>query len=132
MYSIGRKIYYDKTTGEYLVDTGERSGYGDAVVSKTIEQDIETYTVLSERNRDSFDVLELEYGQYAQDFAECNGYRVNPETKELEFSYPDPNEPEAPPVYQKPLSEQIAELKAENLATMGAVAEVYEMLLGGM
>lgn len=127
--NIGRRIYYDQLSGNVLVDTGERAG---DVIEMTVEQDIEVYRALSERNRDTFDVLELEYGQYAQDFAECNGYRVNPETKELEFSYPDPNEPTAPPVYQKALSEQLAELKAENLATMGAVAEVYEMLLGGM
>lgn len=126
---IGRRIYYDTTTGNVIIDTGERQG---SVAPTTIDQDTTTFTPLSERNRDSFDVLELEYGQYAQDFAECNGYRVNPETKELEFSYPDPNEPEAPPVYEKPLSEQLKELKAENLATMGAVAEVYELLLGGM
>lgn len=126
---IGRKIYYDKSNGNVIFDSGESVG---AVTPLTVEQDILTYTALSERNRDSFDVLELEYGQYAQDFAECSGYRVNPQTKELEFSYPDPNEPEAPPVYEKPLSEQLKELKAENLATMGAVAEVYELLLGGM
>lgn len=108
---VGRKIYYEKATGRLLVDTGERFG---SVVQTTVEQDIETFTALSERNRDSFDALELEYGQYAQDFAECNGYRVNPETKELEFSYPDPNEPTAPPVFQKALSEQIAEVKAKN------------------
>lgn len=123
-----RRIYFDKERGNKLVEVG----YMGRVTPTTIEQDIATYVALSERNRDTFDVLELEYGQYAQDFAECNGYRVNPETKELEFSYPDPNEPEQPPVFQKALSEQIAELKAENLATMGAVAEVYEMLLGGM
>lgn len=123
-----RRLFYDIISGEVIHEIG-RIG---AVSLPTIEQDIETYKALSDRNRDTFDVIELEYDQYAQDFAECDGYRVNLETKELEFSYPDPNEPEAPPVYQKPLSEQIAELKAENLATMGAVAEVYEMLLGGM
>lgn len=127
--NIGKRFYFDRETGEILVEKGER--FGD-VAPTSVERDVETYTALSERNRDTFDVIELEYGQYAQDFAECNGYRVNPETKELEFSYPDPSEPEQPPVYQKPLSEQIEELKAENLATMGAVAEVYEMLLGGM
>ena len=105
---IGRKIYYDKGDGNSIVDTGERSG---SVLTRTIEQDIATYTALSERNRDSFDVLELEYGQYAQDFAECNGYRVNPETKKLEFSYPDPNKPEQPPVYRPPLSEEIEQMK---------------------
>ena len=124
MNPIKRRIYFDSKGFVFF----ELNLYNET----SVEKDIEDFKVLSERNRDSFDVLELEYGQYAQDFAECNGYRVNPETKELEFSYPDPNEPEQPPVFQKPLSEQIADLKAENLATMGAVAEVYEMLLGGM
>lgn len=106
---IGRKIYYDKSTGNVIVDTGEQQGF---VFSTTIEQDIQTYTALSERSRETFDVIELEYGQYAQDFRECDGYRVNPETGELEFSYPDHNteEPQEP-VYQKPLSEQVDELE---------------------
>lgn len=98
-----RRIFFDSLTGDVIQEIG-RVG---AMSLPTIEQDIATYTALSERNRDTFDILELEFGQYMQDFAECNGYRVNPETKELEFSYPDPNEPEAPPVYQSPLSEQI-------------------------
>ena len=109
MNQIGRKIYYDLSTGNVLVDTGERSGF---VVPTTVEQDIATYKALSERNRETFDYIELEYGQYAQDFQECNGYRVNPETKQLEFSYPDPNDPDPQePVYQKPLSEEVAETK---------------------
>lgn len=103
---LGRKLFFDITSGNIITDTGERQG---SVVSTTIEQDILTFNALSERNRDTFDVLELEYGQYAQDFTESNGYRVNPETKTLEFSYPDPNEPEVEPVYQKPLSEKISE-----------------------
>lgn len=122
---IGRRIYFDKITGKVLVDTGEDLGN---VYKKTIEQDIQTYTVLSERNRDTFDVIELEYGQYAQDFAECNGYRVNPETKQLEFSYPDQNEPEPQePVYRKPLSEELEETKQ-------AIAELTLLIaqMGGM
>lgn len=105
---IGRRIYYDVATGNVIVDTGERQGF---VKPTTVEQDIQAYKALSERNRETFDYIELEYGAYAQDFAECNGYRVNPETKQLEFSYPDPNEPDAPPVYQKPLSEEVEETK---------------------
>lgn len=99
-----RRIYYDTLTGGVIVTTvgvGKHSGV------RSVDEDVQTFRPLSERNRDSFDVLELEYRQYAQDFAECNGYRVNPETKELEFSYPDPNEPEQPPVYRPPLSGQI-------------------------
>lgn len=114
MERIGRKIYYDKTTGEPLVDTGEREGLEGLIAQTTIEQDIATYRELSERNRDSFDVIELGFGQYFQDFMECTSYRVNPETKQMEFSYPNPNVPpeEQEPVYQKSLSEQVKTLEA--------------------
>jgi len=126
MNGIGRRIFYDIGTGNVIIDTRERHGN---VVSTTVEHDIDTYKALSERNRETFDYIELEYGQYAQDFAESNGYRVNPETKELEFSYPDPNETEQQEqVYQKPLTEQLKE-------TQQAVAELTLLLAtlnGGM
>jgi hypothetical protein len=125
----GRRIYFDKSNGLVIVDTGEAEVYGER---NTIERDIAVFPALSERNRDTFDVLELPYGAYAEDFRICNGYRVNPETLELEFSYPDPNvtEPQEP-VYQKPLTEQIEELRQENITTLLALTEVYEMIIGG-
>lgn len=125
---IGRRIYYDLSTGNILVDTGEKQGF----VRKTIiEQDIQTYKVLSERHRDTFDVIELGYGQYAQDFAECNGYRVNTKTKELEFSYPDPNVEEPQElIYQKPLSEEVKNLKSQVLEMQNYIVnEQYNNLL---
>ncbi|MCY9770675.1 hypothetical protein M5X06_28260, partial [Paenibacillus alvei] len=103
---IGRRIYFDIVTGEKLVNTGERKLN---VFETTIEHDVAVYKELSERNRDSFDYIQLEYGQYAKDFDSCISYRVNPSTKQLEFSYPDPNQPD--PVYRKPLSEEADELK---------------------
>ncbi|NEZ45113.1 hypothetical protein [Paenibacillus alvei] len=106
---IGRRIFYDIVTGEKLVDTGERSGN---VVETTLDYDISVYKALNERVKESFDYIELEYEQNAKDFAACNGYRINPSTKQLEFSYPDPNQPESEkPVYRKPLSEDVDELK---------------------
>ena len=102
---IGRMLFFDTVTGDVIVNTGQWSR---VKMKKTAAQQIVTYPELSERNRDTFDVIELEYGQYAQDFAESNGYRVNPETKTLEFSYPDPNEPEVPQPYIVPLSEQVS------------------------
>lgn len=126
MNRVGRKIYYDKLTGNIILDTGEMMG---VVIETTIEQDFETYQVLKERVRDKVGVIQLEYGQYAEDFAQCNGYRVNPETLELEFSYPDPNKPEPQEqVYQKPLTEQLKE-------TQQAAAELTLLLAtmnGGM
>lgn len=111
MLYIGRKIFYELETGNIIVNTGERQGF---VTPTTIEQDINSFASLSEPNRETFDYIELEYGQYAQDFAESTGYRVNPETRELEFSYPDPNEPEAPQEFRPPLSMEVEELKQEN------------------
>lgn len=110
---IGRRIYYDVASGEVIVDTGERSG--PLVNKKTIEYDIQVYRSLSERQRNSFDYIELIYGQYAEDFATCSGYKVNVTTKKLEFAYPNPNQPEQPS--RKPLTEEVDELKSnhENL-----------------
>ncbi|MEK4882282.1 MULTISPECIES: hypothetical protein [Paenibacillus] len=103
---IGRKIYYEKATGNVLVDTGERSGN---VVETTREQDFKVYKALAARVEDTVGLIELEYGEYKQDFMECSGYRVNIETGELEFSYLDLNvDPEQPqePMYQAPLNKK--------------------------
>lgn len=120
-----RRIFYDKTTGESIV----QDGYSEGMVIPTIEQVIATYTALSERNRDTFDVLELPFGAYSQDFAECNGYRVNVETKTLEFSYPDPNEPSVEQPYQAPLSEQVKKLELAQSVTDTTLLELMESLL---
>ena len=110
--NVGKRIYYDKITGEVILNTGDKQG---VVIPMTAEQEIASYTALSERNRETFDVLELDYGEYAQDFAETNGYRINPDTKQIEFSYPDPNETEpSEPIYQEPLSAEVKLLKAKN------------------
>lgn len=115
MNYYGNRLYYDKKTGEIFFQTGEIMTMFD-IPESTIDDDVNKYYVLSERNRDTFDVIELEYGQYAQDFAECNGYRINVDTKQIEFSYPDTNETEpSEPVYQAPLSEQIADNAAHLL-----------------
>lgn len=118
--NIGRRIYFDKSAGNVIVDTGERSG---AVIETTVEQDFQTYTALVERVPETVDWIQLEYGQYAQDFAACKGFRVDVSGDEpmLVFSNPDPNEPAAPLVYRRPLSEEMADLKAQNAAIILAL-----------
>lgn len=110
MNFIGRKIYFDKLTGNVILDTGEKTG---AVRQTTVDEDFQVYTDLQQRVKDTVGVIELEYGQYSQDFMQCSGYRVNITSNKLEFSYPDPNAPQQPqePTYQKPLSEQVKELQ---------------------
>lgn len=127
--NIGRKIYWDKATGNIVVDTGERSGF---VRETTLDEDLTAYQALAERVPDTVGCLQLEYGQHGRDFAECNGYRINPETFELEFSYPDPGETEptkpTEPVYRKPLSIEVDELKASDIENKQAIAELTMMI----
>lgn len=125
---IGRRIYFEKSTGNILLNTGEREVF---VSSTTVAQDIENYKELSERNRDTFDVIELEYGAYSQDFATCTGYRVNPETKTLEFSYPDPSAPTEPQPYIPPLSVQVELLRVEMAQSNTELFEMMLMMNGG-
>lgn len=108
MQYIGRRIYYDKLTGDVVLDMCERIG---DVKETTIDDDFEKYRALQERVKDTVGVIQLEYGQYSQDFEICNGYKINLETNTLEFSYPTEGEQPQEPVYQKPLSEQVADLQ---------------------
>lgn len=95
---------------------------GGLVSKKTIQDDIKVYKSLSERNRESFDYIELEYGQYAEDFAIRSGYKVNVKTKKMEFTYPESNqEPEQP--NRKPLSEEVDELKRDHATLVIQLAE---------
>lgn len=84
MNKIGSRIYYDIATGNILHHKGEMMG---AVAETTIEQDILTFPILTERNRNTFDIIDLPYGMYSEEFANSNGYRVNTTTKQIEFIY---------------------------------------------
>ena len=124
---IGKRIYFDTQTGEIILDTGERSGH---VVPTTVERDIEVFRQLSERNRNTFDYIELEYGQYREDFLHATSYRVNPKTRELVFSYDKiEEEEETEPIYQEPLTEKVERLEKEQLITMTALVEKHEETL---
>jgi hypothetical protein len=123
---IGRRIFFELATGNVILDKGEMQG---SVVPTTIAQDIQNFTILSSRNRDSYDSIELGFGEFGQDFAACNGYRVNPETRSLEFTYPDPTAPIEPLTFQKPLTAQIDELKRENSDLTLQMIDLFEQLL---
>lgn len=128
MFYNTMKIYFLKNSGEVIWAVSYEDNR-----SVNFDEDYEDSYILKQYNKERIGLLVLEDSQYAQDFDECNGYRVNPETKELEFSYPDPNEPGVPPVYQKPLSEEVEELKAAQAETDSTVLELMEtILLGGM
>lgn len=91
---IGKRIYYLKVDGRVILDTGEAEGW---VNQTTTEQDWEIYSELSKYNKSEVDFIELKWGELKTEFSECTSYRVNVETKTLEFDYtPIPEPPEVP------------------------------------
>lgn len=94
MNQIGRKVYYDKATGNVLLITSEMAG---DVVETTTEQDFATYTELKDRVPDTVGVIQLQYGELADSFSRMASVRV--ENGELIFTYQDPTQPtgETPP-----------------------------------
>ncbi|MDF2925877.1 MAG: hypothetical protein K0R57_4791 [Paenibacillaceae bacterium] len=103
---IGRRIYYELESGCIIQDTGERSG---SVIETTVEQDYRIYAALIARVPETVGMLQLEYGEYAEDFMACNGFRVDVsgDVPVLVFNYPDPTKPKEPPIYQVPLSQRL-------------------------
>lgn len=132
--NLGMIIFYDNKTGEVLVNTGE---YKDAKIKRTISQLIDIYEPLKQRSRDSFDYIELDYGQHKEEFSKMSGYRINTKDKSIIFSY----EASDGTVVEtdKPLIDKIVELqkelestKDEVFATQNAIIELSDIMLGEM
>lgn len=125
--NIGRRLYYITITGEIVIDTGERSG---DVISTTVDDDFQIYAALARFNREALGVMELEYGQFKEDFQKCNGVRVDITGAEpaLLFSFPSEPGEEQPeePVYQPPTLQRLASLETDSINTMIAVTESFE------
>ncbi|AGR47472.1 hypothetical protein ABOUO_32 [Brevibacillus phage Abouo] len=109
MQTIGRKIYYDMVTGNILVDTGELAG---AVRETTIEEDFQAYVVLSERVKTSVGCIQLEYGQFADNFSKGYSYHINTETEEIVWNLTPPQVEEQE--REKTLQEKMESLEKEN------------------
>lgn len=121
---MGRRIFFDKVTGKTILDVQSQNGTLD-----TVERNIEQFVVLSERNRNTFDVLELEIGAYQQDFQQGTLIGVDVVNKVPLFSYRNPNEPYVPIAPEKAFSTQIIELQ-DNLYSMQDALDF--LLMGGV
>lgn len=99
---IGKRIYYLKVDGRVVLDTGEAEGW---VNQTTTEDDWRIYTDLQKYNKSEVDFIELQFGEFRTEFAECTSYRVNVDTKTLEFDYtpvpPSPEVPVAPSLHER-------------------------------
>ena len=118
---IGKRIYYLKVDGRVILDTGEAEGW---VNLTTSEDDWRIYSELSKYNKSEVDFIELQFGEFKTEFAECTSYRVNIETKQIEFDYtPIPDPPEVPT--SPTLHERVEDLELGAEATQ----EALDMLL---
>ena len=118
---IGKRIYYLKVDGRVILDTGEAEGW---VNPTTSEDDWRIYTELSKYNKSEVDYIELKWGEFKTEFTECTSYRVNVDTKQLEFDYtPIPDPPEVPT--SPTLHERVEDLELGAEATQ----EALDMLL---
>lgn len=71
---IGRNIYYELSTGNVIVDTGERSG---DVVATTEAQDFQLYAALQPYQQSAVGVLQLDYGEDDNYFQQGYSYSVD-------------------------------------------------------
>ncbi|EEA86051.1 hypothetical protein [Peptacetobacter hiranonis] len=91
---IGKRIYYLKVDGRVILDTGEAEGW---VNPTTSEDDWIIYSELSKYNKSEVDFMELQFGEFKTEFAECTSYHVDVAKKEIVFEYREkPNPPEIP------------------------------------
>lgn len=100
---VGRKIYYELSTGDVILITPEK--HSENAICTTKEQDFQIYDVLAARSPDSVGVIQLEYGQYQAEFQSARSVKVDTETKEILFEYPR---------FDPPLITQVNNLKREN------------------
>jgi len=124
MSRIGRKLYYNIYTGQVIVDTGELDV--DGLKPTTVEEDFKLYSELKKFKRDSIGCYQLEYGQFKEDFAKCNGVMIDLSTNEVKFSYPDNNSNGGTTFIEKPLTVQVEELRQQNDYLMLALVELAE------
>lgn len=71
---IGRKIYYEKTTGSIALITGEMVG---EVRQTTKEENFLFYPQLIGKNIDDYDFIQYEYGYRDDEFANMGGAKYD-------------------------------------------------------
>lgn len=130
---IGTKIYYCLLTGNVIKIIGDMQGY---IKETTFDEDIEIYTELKERDKNSIGLLQFEYGEYPKLSQNSTGVMVNLETKELIFSYEELPTPPQEPTWEEEIEKKISILEAENKAikqelalTQDAVNEMLFMMM---
>ena len=117
---IGKRIYYLKVDGRVVLDTGEAEGW---VNPTTSDDDWRIYAELSKYNKSEVDYIELQFGEFKTEFAECTSYHIDIDKKEIIFEYGE--KPSAPDVPATPsLHERVEKLEQINKEQDALLAEL--------
>lgn len=107
MNRVNGKIYYNNATGEVLIHIPQNEGPW--VSEKTLQQDITSFPVLQSVSANVISVIRLAWDQYMQDFAVSRPVKVvNGKLTWVPLDAPET------PAEDKPFSERVNELEAEN------------------
>ena len=118
---LGTKIYYCLVTGNVIKIIGDMQGY---VKETTFSEDIEIYSELKERDRESIGLLQFNYGEYLKLSQNSSGVIVDLETKELIFSYEELPTPPQEPIWEEEIEKKISILEAENQALREELTQI--------
>ncbi|MGR6127837.1 hypothetical protein [Paenibacillus sp. SER-28] len=120
---IGPKVYWRKTSGEVIFMTSQIES--ESARETTKEDDMGFYPQLKGYDPGQVDVLKLDFDKYTEDFQKATSYRVNPDTKTMEFTYPSNSGSK----HEKPLTNQVAELKLADLDNKEAIAGLIQIVM---
>jgi len=133
--ALGRRFFWVKSTGNIVAQRGEMP-WG---IESTKEEDFEVYVELKPYDPDAIEMTTFEPRQYEEEFSRAIDWRFDPDTGNIQFAYPNPDDPEEQPVYRKPLTEEVDELNvtmgtllmesANDKATISSLEETVGTLL---
>lgn len=150
MKKIGTKIYYLKSNGNIIIESGDMMG---CVVETSFDEDYNNYTDLSKYAKDSIGCLKLEYGELGKLLEEhkANSFKVdvssNPHKLVFEWIDYDTGKPGEPPKtmeelikeeadkvrleYAMAIAEVVENIEKDKLELSTAIVEAIEMKSGG-
>nr|DAK14590.1 MAG TPA: hypothetical protein [Caudoviricetes sp.] len=150
MKKIGTKIYYLKSNGNIIIESGDMMG---CVVETSFDEDYNNYTDLSKYAKDSIGCLKLEYRELGKLLEEhkANSFKVdvssNPHKLVFEWIDYDTGKPGEPPKtmeelikeeadkvrleYAMAIAEVVENIEKDKLELSTAIVEAIEMKSGG-
>lgn len=150
MKEIGTKIYYLKSNGNIIIETGDMMG---CVVETSFDEDYNNYTDLSKYAKESIGCIKLEYGELGKLLADhkANSFKVDvsssPHKLVFEWIDYDTGQPGEPPKtmeelikeeadkvrleYAMAIAEVVENIEKDKLELSTAIVEAIEMRSGG-